>query len=517
MILNIISIILYSILYFVFELKYNLSLLQLNGYNYFSYVKNKYKNSKLFLINVAVIILINILFVFNISFKPILLLFAIYYLIFGIFYIRKCLCNINRYICTKRIFKFYCFFILFLLLSLTLNIMSQTSNKNSNCILLLTINMWLLFVFIFVINCVFEYILLENNIKKAKNIINKYNIKIIAITGSFAKTSVKNILYRILLKKYNVVMTPKSYNTPNGICKAINEADLNNVDYLILEMGAKKKGEIKQLCRWFKPDVGVLTAIGLQHLDTFKNIETIFETKCELQNNLNGNGVMVFNCYNELVCRAKDLFNGEYVSAGVKQNVWYENYVFENGISVFDLCIRGCSKKYKVETKLLGEHNVVNICISVALALKLNVYIEQIITAIGELEQVESRLEISKLPNNVTVINNGYNSNPVTARCSLKVLEGYKNITRIVITPGFVEMGAKQYVLNKEFGKQIAGVANFVVVENEVNKKAIIDGLIEGGIDKEKISYVNCFKDIEFTKFHNAVVLIENDLPSSYK
>ena len=100
-------------------------------------------------------------------------------------------------------------------------------------------------------------------------------------------------------------MTPKSYNTPNGICKAINEADLNNVDYLILEMGAKKKGEIKQLCRWFKPDVGVLTAIGLQHLDTFKNIETIFETKCELQNNLNGNGVMVFNCYNEGICNTR--------------------------------------------------------------------------------------------------------------------------------------------------------------------------------------------------------------------
>lgn len=517
------------VLYISVELQFNLSLLQLEGYNYFTFLKTKYKNYKVAPINFSFIV---ILIVSSFLFNNIFIYLYFVYTLFYVFYCIYLLCKhkgIKRYICTKKIFRFYVVFYFVLLLSISMVIMSYINNLMTLLLICVTLSPYCVAIMSFVFILIFDIFLMKNYIKKSKSKIETNNVKIIAITGSYGKTSVKHILYEMLLKKYNVVMTPKSFNTPAGICKFVNGTDFRNVDYFIVEMGAKKCGEIKELCKIFKPQYGILTSIAEQHLDTFKTLGNIFKTKCELQDNIQENGLMVFNCFNEYVKKAQAKFSGDKICVGVSSDVWYENYSFNNGVPSFDIITKNdndslssgfnCDvnnlSKISVDTKLIGEHNSVNIILAFALAKRLGVEEANIIDAISNLSPIESRLEVKRIANNVTILNNGYNSNPYSARCSLKVLNEY-TLPKIVVTPGFVEMGKKQYELNYHFGKDIAKVANSVFIVNMVNKKALTNGLIDAGFNMTNVEYYNHFKDIDFSKLSNCVVLIENDLPSNY-
>lgn len=516
-------------LYVSIELQFNLSLLQLENYNYFTFLKAKYKNYKVTFINFSFIV---VLTVSSFLFNNIFIYLYFVYTLFHSFYCIYLLCKhkeIKRYIFTKKIFRFYVVFYLLLLLSISVVLVSYINDIMTLYSIYVTLNLYFVTIISFVNVLIFDIFLMKIYIKKSKNKIESNDVKIIAITGSYGKTSVKHILYEMLLKKYNVVMTPKSFNTPAGICKFVNETDFRNVDYFIVEMGAKKCGEIKELCKIFKPQYGILTSIGEQHLDTFKTLGNIFKTKCELQDNIQENGLMVFNCFNEYVKKAQTKFSGDKICVGVSSDVWYENYSFNNCVPSFDIITKNdndslssgfdCGvnnlRKISVNTKLIGEHNAVNITLAFALAKRLGVEESNIVEAISNLSPIESRLEVKQIASNVTILNNGYNSNPYSARCSLKVLNEYA-LPKIVITPGFVEMGKRQYELNYLFGKDIAKVANNVFIVNMVNKKALTKGLIDAGFNMANVEYYNHFKDIDFSKLSNCVVLIENDLPSNY-
>lgn len=493
----------------------NLSIIQLEGYNYFSYLKTKYKKFKPLIFKLILLPFFVLgMIVFH---KESIYIYGAYLtteIIFAIYLYKDN--NIKRYLCTKKIFRYYVILFAIMFLSITLYLLSYNNGYVKVSLYFMTLICYFATIITLIINSIFDKFLMRIYIRKAKSKIKKNNVKIIAITGSYGKTSVKNILYGMLLKKYNVVMTPKSFNTPAGVCKFVNETDFSNVEYFIVEMGAKKKGEINALCKIFKPDYGILTSIGEQHLDTFKSIENIIKTKCELQSNVD-NGVMVFNDYNQYVKNADDLFLGKKKSVGTNLDVWYENYCFNNGNPTFDLIIKDLENKksFSVSTRLLGEHNAVNICLSVAMAKILYVENCLLLEAINEQVPVESRLQVNKLDNNVIIINNGYNSNPYSASCSLRVLGEY-NCKKIIITPGFVEMGKKQYELNYDFGRQIAKVVDAVYIVNKVNRVALSSGLEIEGFKECNMKYFKTFKDIDFAGFKDCVVLIENDLPTNY-
>ena len=390
--------------------------------------------------------------------------------------------------------------------------MSRTHTTNEYCSNIMTISIYILYTTAIGLNSVFEEILSIFFIEKAKNKIKANQIKVIGITGSYGKTSVKNILYELLSMHYNVVMSPKSYNTLGGLCKTINEADLKGVDYLILEMGADKCGDIKSLCSKFTPEYGILTAVGEQHLKGFKTIDNVYKTKCELQQCLTGERFMVFNCYNDFVRRASENFNGEKVCVG--KDIIINN--FNSNCDGFSCDISTSSGQvFSADVPLLGFHNAINISLAIAMALRLGVSHDEIMTGLTNVRQVESRMEVIKRDNNVTIVNNGYNSNPQTARCSLEVLKNY-SLKKVVITPGFVELGKEQYKFNYEFGKEISAVCNEVVIVNKTNKIALFNGLKESKFDMNMVTCVDHFGDIDFSGYKDCVILIENDLPSNY-
>lgn len=508
--LNLIFFAICIILYGIFELPYNLSILQLESYKFTQYLTTKYHQCKLNFIRLFFSVLACFLLFLKIK---TFIIFPVYFLVcivLSIYISKKH--KIKRYIYTKRILRYIVVFILLSILAITIYLLSKTNNINKYCNMIMTISVYILYIMTVCLNGVFEKILSIFFIEKAKNKIKTNQIKIIGITGSYGKTSVKKFLYELLLMRYNVVMSPKSYNTLGGLCKTINETDLKGVDYLILEMGADKCGDIKSLCSKFTPEYGILTAIGEQHLKGFKTIDNVYKTKCELQQCLTGEKFMVFNCYNDLVKKASENYKGEKSCVG--KDIFINN--FNSRCDGFSCDIKTLSgEMFGVNVPLLGFHNAINISLAIAMALRLGVSHDEIMAGLTNVRQVESRMEVIKRDNNVTILNNGYNSNPQTARCSLEVIKNYPS-KKVIITPGFVELGKEQYKFNYEFGKEIAAVCNEVVIVNKANKFALFNGLKESGFDMDMVTFADHFGDIDFSGYNDCVILIENDLPSNY-
>ena len=193
---------------------------------------------------------------------------------------------------------------------------------------------------------------LRFRIKAKKKLESMTNLSVIGITGSYGKTSSKNILNDILSIKYNVLPTPKNFNTPVGLTITINNYLDKFNDYLIAEMGAFKKGEIKYLCDYVKPKYGILTKIGTAHLESFGSQKNIQEGKFELIESLPSDGIAIFNGGAELQVnyklknKCKKIFIGiDNKNADVKAS----NINLSSKGSSFDVTFKGDKQKYKFE------------------------------------------------------------------------------------------------------------------------------------------------------------------------
>lgn len=357
----------------------------------------------------------------------------------------------------------------------------------------------------------------------AKKIIrSNKNLIVIGVTGSFGKTSTKNYLASVLASQYNVLVTPGNFNTLLGVVRTIREHLRPYHQVFIVEMGAKQNGDIKEICDLVHPTIGIVTAVGEMHLETFKSVENIQKTKFELINALPADGVGIMNVDSPLlraydgptgVCR-KITYSVDAASDYKADNVCYG----ASGVS-FSLC--GSERVY--ETRLLGTGNLLNILASVAVADLLNVPLQKQKNAIARLQPVEHRLSMRN-SGGVTVLDDAYNSNPIGAGMALDVLRNFKlsnGNKRIVITPGFVEMGSRQYKANKELGATIAASCDYAIVVNVTNRDAIVEGMHSAGMEPEKIFLADnlnqAHEKLSAILQAGDVVLYENDLPDNFK
>ena len=350
------------------------------------------------------------------------------------------------------------------------------------------------------------------------------NLKVIGITGSYGKTSSKNILNDILNIKYNSLATPKSLNTFNGLMITVNNQLSKFDDVFIAEMGAYVKGEINGLCKLVNPKYGIITSIGTAHLETFGSEKNIQEGKMELIEYLPSDGVGVLNRDDEkqrtYTIKKKDHAKILWVGIESKDvDVRAENIKCDYKGTSFDVVFKNDKKKYNFETKLLGKHNVYNILASIALGYEFGLTIKELQQGVKKVHPVEHRLEVKKL-GNFYQIDDAYNSNPVGAKSAVEVL-GMMNGDKIVVTPGMIELGAKEKELNKEFGKQIAEVADKVILIGEKRTIPIKEGLLEKKFKEDNIYVLNDVREaytlINKLKGKNELyALFENDLPDTY-
>jgi UDP-N-acetylmuramoyl-tripeptide--D-alanyl-D-alanine ligase len=351
------------------------------------------------------------------------------------------------------------------------------------------------------------------------------NLKVVGITGSYGKTSTKHYLHRILSEHFSTTMTPGSFNTTLGVIRTVREYLKPYDEVFIVEMGAKQPGDIKEITDLVHPSAAIITAVGEQHLETFKSIENVQKTKFELVDALPADGFAVLNNDFEYVANRKvdNVKAMRYAVSNPKGADYHaEDIKYSSRGTTFKVVGPGLSEPLELHTALVGECNVSNLLGAVIVALKLGVPAEKIKYAVSQIEQVEHRLSVRRIPGGLTIIDDAFNSNPSGSKMAVEVLGMMKDEgKRIIITPGMIELGARQVEANTQFGRYIAANADVAIVVGQYNRDAILAGIKDGKMDEANVYAVDSFKDAQITLHSIArpgdIVLYENDLPDTFK
>lgn len=342
---------------------------------------------------------------------------------------------------------------------------------------------------------------------------------VIGITGSYGKTSTKHYLYRILSEKYNVLMTPGSYNTTMGVIRTVREQLKPYHNIFIVEMGAKQQGDVAEICRLVKPTIGILTAVGEQHLESFGSIENVQRAKFELIDALPKDGLAVLNDDFEWVAN-RNVTNVDRVVRYGTAGDWRITDTRYEAVSTKFTITDKSGGTLALETQLVGRYNLSNVLAGCIVARSLGMTDNEIKVSVADIRQVEHRLNM-RLAGGLTIIDDAYNANPHGAAMALEVLASFEGVRRILITPGMIELGSKQEQYNRDFGATAAHSCDYAIVVGEYNRDAIVGGLKGEDFDAEHIFAVDTFAQATARLSNLArrgdVVLYENDLPDTFK
>ena len=513
------------ILYMFYRTKKALHMLQQNLYDndfrYIKWIKNNFSKIMLSFELSQVLLIFFILYVKESIVIPIL--FTIIYVLLFIYSFGKSHSEVVKkpLVVTGRIKRLLVTIFLIYILS----IYFFYFKLNINYYLLLTIiayfNYFIVLIAVKINIPVEKCIYLSFKNKAIKKLKNMANLKVVGITGSYGKTSSKNILNNILSVKYNSLPTPRNLNTPYGLIMTIN----NNLDkfdeIFIAEMGAYKIGEIQELCDLVHPKYGILTKIGTAHLELFGSQENIQKGKFELIESLPSDGVAVLNADDPLQVNYKLKNKVKTIWIGIDNEADFtaSNIKVSNTGTTFDLKLKGDKDKYKFETKLLGYANIYNILSSIALSYEFKITIKELQRAVKTVKPVEHRLEI-KQNGDVYYIDDAYNSNPVGSKMALDVLNMMDG-KKIIVTPGMIELGRMEDELNEKFGEYIAEVCDEVILIGKKQTLSIQKGLRNKKYDEKHIyileDVIDAFPLVNKLKEKDTYVLLENDLPDVFK
>lgn len=350
----------------------------------------------------------------------------------------------------------------------------------------------------------YEAINRRQTIRQIQKILRDYpHLKIIGITGSYGKTSVKDILAQTLSLKYKVLATPQSYNTLFGIANFIKEKIKAEHEILIVEMGAYKIGEIRELCRTIPPQIGIITGITDQHLERFGSLENITTAKYELVEALPPDGLAVFNLDSPPIVplyQKTQVPKIGYAQDNPKADISSKNNVtrkqFNNFQQTFDLVINSSqlpnlqfsppSGGSNFLLHLLGVHQISNALAAITVALHLGLTPEQIRRGLTKVQPPAHRLQLLSQPNGTLIIDDAYSSNPEGVKAAINFVSQLPNQPKIIVTPGMVELGSRQVEENVDFGKLIAATFDYAVIVNQTNREALLKGLLERSNLQEK-------------------------------
>lgn len=342
----------------------------------------------------------------------------------------------------------------------------------------------------------------------------------IAITGSYGKTSTKFFINQMLEEKFNTYMTPESYNTAMGITKVIRNNLKEDNKIFVAELAENEVGGFKRLLKLIKPNISVVTSVGIQHLEEFGNEKKIYnEIDYFVNYSLNSK-----NC--EMV-----VLNGDYQfllkyshpkikKCSIEKKLDCYGEIITTNIYGSKLKLYFNNQEILCETKIVGRENLRNIIIASCIAYKMGLSLNEISKYIKDLKPPLHRLNLIK-SGNILIIDDAYNSNPVGAKMALDLLSTYNNGRKIIVTPGFIDLGEKEYDENKKFGEYMIGRVDYVFLVGGKRTKAIYEGLKNSNFNSENVFiFKNFFEANNFLKKFLKpfdAILFENDLPEIYE
>ncbi|MDZ4785749.1 MAG: UDP-N-acetylmuramoyl-tripeptide--D-alanyl-D-alanine ligase [bacterium] len=357
--------------------------------------------------------------------------------------------------------------------------------------------------------------------KKIKDV----NPFIIGITGSYGKTSTKAALGEIL----NVCLAPtfwppKSFNTLMGLTKHIREELRYGFKFAVVEMGAYGKGSIAKVCKLTPPKAAIITAVGIMHLERFGSEETVYQAKSELAQALPEDGILVCNGDNDGARRiSKEFVKKTTLLYGLDSSKGQLDCKITNVIptpdgSNFEIEWKG--KVYKGQTKLLGTPALSNLAASFTMACILGADPEFVLAAIKNIQPVENRLSISK-SQGIVWLKDAYNSNPVGFAAALDVLKEFPGKRKILMTPGMIELGQKQFDENVKIASRAASECDMIFVVGKTNRASFETAAKTVKNKNTGIHYLSsreqAFEEIKKISQEGDVILIENDLTDLYE
>ncbi|MBQ8549983.1 MAG: UDP-N-acetylmuramoyl-tripeptide--D-alanyl-D-alanine ligase [Clostridia bacterium] len=361
-----------------------------------------------------------------------------------------------------------------------------------------------------------EKLIAKKYINEAKRILkNRPSLTTVGVTGSYGKTGTKFILKGLLEEGLNVTATPGSFNTPMGVVRTVREHLRPETEVFICEMGAKKKGDIKEICDIAAPQIGVITSVGPQHLDTFGSVETVADTKFELADSANE----VFLNYDNEIIRARGAkYNATSYGTTPDCDVYAEDISY--GSFGADFAVVCDDERIPISTRLLGKHNVLNITAGVAVAKRLGLSSKAISYAVSRLSPTEHRLELKSFINGSLMIDDAYNANPEGSVEAVNVLGSFDGRKKILVTPGLVELGDKEYEYNYNLGLAAAEKCDIIILVGQNRSIPLRDAINTTDFNKDNVFVVSSFAEamerLRVLTDKNTVTLIENDLPDNY-
>ncbi len=512
-----------TLIYFYRLTRHGIHMLQLESYFLSRYAKWMKKNLKkvIRIKDIILLLITSILILINNNITVMVgLVLEIIFLIFLCITFRKEK-EKKPLVVTARVKRMYAtYLILFVALVVCANLLNYKIVLAVSNLCIVCSYLWVCVVNI--INSPIEKSIRMKFIIKAKNKLKEIpGLKVVGITGSYGKTSTKYAVNTILSQKYNTLMTPESYNTTMGVVRTINEKLSPMHQLFICEMGAKNIGDIKEITDIVKPTYGILTAIGPQHLDTFKNLENVRKTKLELIDSLpDEEGIAFVNWEDENIRNSR--ISKKMIKFGLSNEADYyaENIEINERGSSFDVVMPDGKEPIKIKTRLLGNLNILNIVGAVAVADKLGLTADEIKLGVNYIKPVTHRLDLKQNPNGSIIIDDAYNSNIKGATMALEVLKAFKSRQRILITPGIVDLGDKATEINTDLGRKAADASDFIILVGANQAVPIYNGIKEKNYPLSKV-YVAKNLTEALSKMNeiltpNSVVLFENDLPDNY-
>lgn len=514
------------LIYTYIKTRKSFQMLQQNWYNDDSrYIKWINKNLKKVFYNFDILFILLIPFIFIKNNILLMVLVIILYTFLSLYYLHnqgKSKLELKVTQRVKRLFTTQ--FILYLIPNIIFCLVFDENNLEIYY-LIIGLMVYLNYYVTYIANLINKPIekFLANRFKKKaiKKLKEMPSLEVVGITGSYGKTSSKNILNDILSIKYNSLPTPRNFNTPVGLIITINNYLDKFNDIFIAEMGAFKRGEIKELCDLVKPKYGILTKIGVAHLESFGSQENIQKGKFELIESLPSDGIGVLNGDDELQLKYKLKNKVKTVWIGIENenvDVRATNIKLNSDGTTFDCIFKGDKKKYKFETKLLGKANIYNILAGIALGKELGLNIKQLQMGVKKVKAVEHRLELKKM-GIINIIDDAYNANPDGTKMALDVLENMPG-KKIVISSGMIELGDKSYELNKELGTYMSKKTDIAILLGKEQTKPIYDGLISKKFKKSNIYVLDnineAFELVNKLVKEETYVLVQSDLPDIF-
>ncbi len=342
----------------------------------------------------------------------------------------------------------------------------------------------------------YEKILFSGFKKEAqRKLASNEKLKIVAITASYGKTSIKNYLAQILSPYMRVYKTPRSVNTLAGIIKDINEELPSECDVYIVEAGARNRGDIYEISSCINPHIAVVGSIGEQHIEYFKTIENIRNTKMEI---IRSN-------------RLEKAFVHD--SANIKPTDTIR--AFGSEIKEIDASLMGLSFKMELDgalesfkCELLGEFNAVNIVAAIHVALEIGLSIEEIKKSVANLKGVEHRLQRIEAGGKL-IVDDSFNGNLEGMLCSYELAKTHQG-RKVIVTPGIVESTEEA---NRVLAKKIDEVFDVVIITGKTNLKVLDANIVKAQkfllSDKAKLQSLLA----EQTSAGD-LILFSNDAPS---